>query len=299
MDVKSNVKRRRQERIKQLTAMDATRTALPGWNNDPELRSNAANIRTTYHSNTETHVNDELGPDPELLWKKGQGRWKDTGALTIHDEHQGGNPSSFWTAMFIKLVISALLFGFIWGVNRYEPEWAFPIRIFVAEALTKEMDFGAVESWYESTFGGAPSFIPIFKHSGEKGLKVDSTSGFASPLQGTLASSFALSLKGVEIIPDNHSDNGSIQIKSANTGKVVSVTRDALTGMTVVVQHAGGYESVYGHLDQPTVEKGDWVEVGDMVGILSVKSEPPYPTLYFAIKNNDRYIDPVDVISFD
>ncbi len=93
MDVKSNVKRRRQERIKQLTAMDAARTALPGWNNDPELLSNGSHIRTVHHSNTDSHVNDEIGPDPELLWKKGQGRWQDTGAVIVNDGDRGGNRS--------------------------------------------------------------------------------------------------------------------------------------------------------------------------------------------------------------
>lgn len=293
MDIKSNIKKRREERIKQITTADTTRVPLPGWNTD----QGTSNLGLANHVATKAH--DDEDPDPELLWKKGQGRWQDTGTIISGDRDGGRIRSSFWTTLFTRFVISALLFGFIIGINRYEPEWAFPVRIFVAEALTKEMDFVAVESWYESTFGGAPSFIPIFKHSGEKGLKVDSSNGFTSPLDGTLASSFALSLKGVEIIPDNHNSDGSIGIKSANTGRVLSVTRDALTGLTVVIQHAGGYESVYGHLDQPMVEKGDWLEVGDMVGILSTKSEPPYPTLYFAIKNNDRYIDPADVIPFD
>ncbi|MNW08820.1 Stage IV sporulation protein FA [compost metagenome] len=90
-----------------------------------------------------------------------------------------------------------------------------------------------------------------------------------------------------------------MQVKSTKTGRVVSVSRDALTGMTVVIQHAGGYESLYGHLDEPFVEKGDWVESGDVIGLLPSKSSPPYATLYFALKINDRYIDPAELISFD
>ncbi|MNC72583.1 Stage IV sporulation protein FA [compost metagenome] len=93
--------------------------------------------------------------------------------------------------------------------------------------------------------------------------------------------------------------DSSVQVKSTGTGRVISVTRDAITGMTVAIQHAGGYESLYGHLEEPFVEKGDWVESGDVIGVLPSKSSPPYTTLYFALKNNDRYIDPAELISFD
>ncbi|MNN22581.1 Stage IV sporulation protein FA [compost metagenome] len=234
-----------------------------------------------------------------MLWKRGQGRWTDTSSYVSGEiDYGGGRSPSFWSTMFIRFVISAVLFVGIWGMNRYEPQWAVPIRIFVAESLTKEMDFAAVEVWYERTFGGPPSFIPIFKHSEDKSLKVGSSNGFSAPVEGTLAGSFALSLKGVEIIPVQEGDS-SVQVKSTGTGRVISVTRDAITGMTVAIQHAGGYESLYGHLEEPFVEKGDWVESGDVIGVLPSKSSPPYTTLYFALKNNDRYIDPAELISFD
>ncbi|MNI42691.1 Stage IV sporulation protein FA [compost metagenome] len=209
----------------------------------------------------------------------------------------GRRRPSFWSMLFIRFVISAALFVGIWVMNRYEPQWAVPIRIFVAESLTKEMDFEAVEVWYERTFGGPPSFIPIFKHNENKSFKVGSSNGFSAPLKGTLAGSFALSLKGVEIIPEQ--EGSSVQVKSSGTGRIVSVTNDAITGITVVIQHAEGYESLYGHLNEPFVEKGDWVESGDVIGVLPSESSPPYPTLYFALKNKDRYIDPAELISFD
>ncbi|SDF25538.1 stage IV sporulation protein FA [Fontibacillus panacisegetis] len=295
MNVKSNVKKRREERIRQLTAADAARAALPGWSNGNGTDSKWMSVTPA------TEHDEATESDPEFLWKRGQGRWTDISSYGSRDIEDGGRKrkhSSFWSMMFIKLVISAALFVGIWGINQYEPAWAFPIRIFVADALTKEMDFAAAEVWYERTFGGPPSFIPIFKHNEDKSLKVGSSNGFSTPMEGTLAGSFALSLKGVEIIPDQEGES-SVQVKSTETGRVVSVSRDALTGMTVVIQHAGGYESLYGHLDEPFVEKGDWVESGDVIGVLPSKSSPPYATLYFALKINDRYIDPAELISFD
>lgn len=301
MDVKSNVKKRRAERIRQLTMEDAVGPLPPdqGWGAAPGRA--AAPPRTKPWPVSAGQ--DDTDPDPELLWKRGQGRWQDPyagayGSGKGDDELMGPGPgkrSTFWFAMFVRLVISTLLFAAIWGMNRYEPAWATPIRAFIAKSLTVEMDFQAAQAWYERNFGGAPSFIPIFKTNEDHGLRVGGAAGFSLPIEGSLASPFALSLKGVEIIPDT----GSLQVKAIETGRVLRVAREAETGQTVTVQHAGGYVSVYGHLEQISVEKGDWLEGGDVLGSLPPRTQSPLPTLYFAIKKDDRYIDPADVIPFD
>lgn len=286
MDVKSNVKKRRAERIRQLTMEDAVGPLPPdqGWGSAPGRA--AAPPRTKPWPVSAGQ--DDTDPDPELLWKRGQGRWQDPyagayGSGKGDDELMGPGPgkrSTFWFAMFVRLVISTLLFAAIWGMNRYEPAWATPIRAFIAKSLTVEMDFQAAQAWYERNFGGAPSFIPIFKTNEDHGLRVGGAAGFSLPIEGSLASPFALSLKGVEIIPDT----GSLQVKAIETGRVLRVAREAETGQTVTVQHAGGYVSVYGHLEQISVEKGDWLEGGDVLGSLPPRTQSPLPTLYFAIK---------------
>ncbi|WMT40125.1 M23 family metallopeptidase [Paenibacillus sp. D2_2] len=129
------------------------------------------------------------------------------------------------------------------------------------------MDFGAIEAWYEKNIGGAPSFIPIFNHNEDKGMKVGAAGGFISPLTGNLANPFALSLKGVEVIPKELAADNTM-VRSIDTGRVLDVNLDALTGMTVTVQHSNGYKSIYGHLEQALVSKGDWVEGGNPIGSL-------------------------------
>lgn len=294
MDVKSNVRKRREERIRQLTAGDLitdynANGRLPAGSNEDGARAEGQASPSVYAEARE--------PDPELLWKKGQGRWNDYDMQGPGDAggFSGGRRSSFWTMLFLRMLVAALLFGFVWGINRYQPEWSMPVRLFVAKSLTQEMDFAAVEAWYENAFGGAPSFIPIFRHQEEKGLKVGTATGFTVPMSGRIAASFAIDLKGVEIVPLEGS-GASEPVKSVETGRVLNVARDAAKGMTVTVQHAGGYTSVYGRLDTVSVGKGDWVEGGDAVGSLSSRQDA---TLYFALKMNDRYIDPTDVIPFD
>jgi stage IV sporulation protein FA len=239
-------------------------------------------------------------PDPELLWKSGQGNWREPGHTEVGEGAVPGNhkSSSFWSMLFMRLVISTAIFIAIWGVNKFEPSWSTPVRAFIAQSLTQELDFGAMESWYEENFGGSPIFIPIFQQVEEKGMKVNSLKGFVTPLNGTVATPFALNLKGIEITPSELSSSGT-GVQNIETGRVLEVSQDAFTGKTVSVQHASGMISMYGHLEQLFVEKGDWLETGELIGSLAASSGSSQPTLYFALKKDNRYIDPSDVIPFD
>lgn len=276
--MKDNVVNRRDKRIRQLTVGDLA-----------EDQSKDLSI----------HLSDPE-PDPEFLWKKGQGRWKDDmfGGFEEDPGNKKDKQTSFWKMMLVRLVVSCFIFAGLWAIEQYKPSWSLPLRAFVAEALTEEMDFGAVETWYTRNFGGTPSFIPIFNYQGDHGLKVNSSSSFNVPLDGTIGGPFALSLRGVEVIPSNDS-NRRTQVKSVSTGRILAVQNDALNGQTVMIQHAGGYVSIYGHLEQPSVEAGDWVEGGEVIGSLPLPAGDSLPTLYFALKKDDRYLDPADVIPFD
>lgn len=296
--MKANVKKRRAERIRQLTLEDAAGPLLP------EKTGRANNISAVRPKEplSEMRETDQQEQDPELAWKQqGQGRWRESYDWygTKDDENFPAKRPSFWRTLVVRFIISGIIFTAVWGIERYEPSWALPLRAFIVESLTEEMNFAAVEAWYEEHFGGPPSFIPIFKHHGDNGVKVGAAGGFTSPIPGSLAGTFALSLRGVEIIPESQGSNRIMQVRNVQTGRVLSVTQDALTGPTVTVQHADGYTSIYGHLAQITVEKGDWVEGGDVIGSLPPALESPLPTLYFALKKDDRYVDPADVIPFD
>lgn len=311
MDVKSNVKRRREERIKQLVSQEGGNSARSSLQLQQEssdtIPLNAVRDYTSRLEGREGQASaspprnsEEYERDPELMWKLGQGRWKDPSPFREQDSpaFTGGKRSSFWRMFFIRLIISVLIFSSLWAINRYEPSWSGPVRLFVARSLTYEMDFGAAEDWYKRHFGGAPTFIPIFRQSAEKGVKVDNAINFSVPLDGRIAGSFALSLKGVNIVPAGDSSEG-LQVKSVETGRVLSAGDDALTGKTVVIQHASGYVSIYGHLEQFFIEKGEWVENGELIGKLPAVADQGVPALYFALKKDEQYIDPADVIPFD
>ncbi|MBA4299462.1 MAG: peptidase M23 [Cyclobacterium sp.] len=75
-------------------------------------------------------------------------------------------------------------------------------------------------------------------------------------------------------------------------GTVVSVGNDPLLGIFVKVQH-GNYESIYGHLSQSFVKKGERVLPGTILGISGSTGRATGDHLHLSIKKGKEYVNPV------
>ena len=71
-------------------------------------------------------------------------------------------------------------------------------------------------------------------------------------------------------------------VSCAADGIVESVYEDAQTGQTVVMR-LGGYELTYGQLQEVTVEEGDYVETGAVIGHVAE------PTKYYSVEGSNVY----------
>lgn len=303
MDMKSSVKKRRKERIRTLlaTPLEDSVSNHNHWDKTAPVGLEGWQEQSRDERPLRNRELPEPEPDPEQIWKQQSTRW-----IMNTEDYPGGTykhnrppRASFWKMFVMRSLVSTLLFGALWGIHKYQPDWSLPIRSFVAKALSEEIDFTAAQVWYEEHFGGAPSFIPIFGQSEDKGQKVQGLRIFSSPIPGTVSSPFALSLKGVEVVPKADLSSSPLFVKSVETGRVAEVTQDVQTGLTVQIQHADGYYSVYGHLGEATVQKGDWIEGGEGIGTLKNDEGTMSPALYFALKKDGQYIDPSDVVPFD
>ncbi|QAY65166.1 peptidoglycan DD-metalloendopeptidase family protein [Paenibacillus protaetiae] len=244
-------------------------------------------------------------PDPERLWKANPNPWlgtwgqgSDPGRSPFDPTgpQDPGRMNAFWRGFRWKLAVSVIAFGAVWGMFRYGPPSMEEGRQFVTEALTKPMDFSPAAAWYKQTFAGAPSFIPIFEHKEEPAQLVDGSVKLpvVSPLPGgVLVKTFAEQLNGIELAGTSGQTVGAAQ-----TGRVMQVTGSP-GSMTVVIQNASGRTTIYGELGKAGVKKDDWVESGDPIGVLPAASGDQPSVLYFAVKENDRYIDPAGVIPLD
>ncbi len=67
-------------------------------------------------------------------------------------------------------------------------------------------------------------------------------------------------------------------------------------GRCVVVQHTGGYESMYAHLYRVFVEKGDSIKKGQPLGRAGNSGAVTGPHLHYEIRRNGEHTDPIDYI---
>ena len=94
---------------------------------------------------------------------------------------------------------------------------------------------------------------------------------------------------------DIDADEGT-PVCAASSGTVLDVRDDDLMGTTVVISHDGGYDTIYANLQStPTVEVGDYVTAGQVVGsvgrtALSESAEPTH--LHFGVTKDGEFVDP-------
>lgn len=75
-------------------------------------------------------------------------------------------------------------------------------------------------------------------------------------------------------------------------GTVLSVGNDPFLGIFVKVQH-GNYESIYGHLSQSFVAKGERVLPGTILGISGNTGRATGDHLHLTIKKGKEYVNPI------
>jgi len=112
------------------------------------------------------------------------------------------------------------------------------------------------------------------------------------PLQGRVLRSYGsvrnqLSYEGVLI---SAADN--TEVRSVHHGRVVFADWLRGYGLLLIIDHGGGYMSLYGHNQSLFREPGDWVGGGEAVAVAGNSGGHEEPALYFAIRNNGKSVNP-------
>lgn len=85
-------------------------------------------------------------------------------------------------------------------------------------------------------------------------------------------------------------------VMAAAEGRVTYAGRLGGHGRTVVVQHHGGYVSMYAHLRNILVSFGDHVRPGASIGLVGSSGRSTGPHLHFEVRHGGTPIDPLDVV---
>ncbi|MBE6208892.1 MAG: M23 family metallopeptidase [Rikenellaceae bacterium] len=70
-------------------------------------------------------------------------------------------------------------------------------------------------------------------------------------------------------------------------------TRNTGSGLTLVLEHEGGYETTYSHLRKVTVRRGNKVRRGDIIALTGNSGLSLAPHLHYEIKYNGLRVDPI------
>lgn len=87
------------------------------------------------------------------------------------------------------------------------------------------------------------------------------------------------------------------EVRSVYHGRVIFADWLDGMGLLVIVDHGGGYLTLYGHNETTLKSAGDWVAPGDAIATVGASGGQPRASLYFEIRRNARPVDPRDWFS--
>lgn len=266
MDRMDELRRRRQQRIQHiLEGRDESgggHRLRPEWMNEPE------------HERL-------LREDPEYQWKHKGNPW-------------GGASSRMGNTIRGQVLASVVGFAAVWAMFQWNHPSLEGAQSFVRTAMTQDIRLNEVYAWYEERFGRVPSFIPSLTRVEGDAERVDAhlSRAYVAPVSGSIVEPYGGERSGAGVVV--RTTSGSVA--AMDTGLVIFAGETSATGLTVVVRHPDGIETVYGRLGEIRVKKDDWVEAGGLVGLVR-SSDGGSGLVYLAVKKGDSFIDPTDVLA--
>lgn len=97
--------------------------------------------------------------------------------------------------------------------------------------------------------------------------------------------------RGIDLAADSN------YVYSVMPGKIIRVSSNRRSGNYVVVEH-GSYQSIYCHLRKSYVDKGDYVDAGQILGLSGNTGMSTGEHLHFALKHQGKYIDPEPFLNY-
>lgn len=188
-----------------------------------------------------------------------------------------------------KVLASACLVLLVAIIFRNQTPALEPAREFVAQSMEQDFHFASVASWYENTFGEQLALLPSTDNS--KKNETTKEIQYALPASGKILEEF--DENGQRITIEIEKDAA---VEAMNGGFVRFIGEKEGFGQTIVIQHANKSESWYGNLSSIDVGLYEYVETGAKIGKATVPEDGTNGSFYFAIKEGEQFVDPVQVI---
>ncbi|HHW39382.1 MAG TPA: M23 family metallopeptidase [Bacillales bacterium] len=244
-----------------------------------------------------------IGESPTVSRRNAYSLLKDEeryGEAPFYDYEPGSNSKHpiFRSEFIILQVLLAVCLFLIVGIlfKDSSPRWE-KARTFVSQTMEKEFQFAAVMNWYENQFGRSVALLPEM-NKGQIPNQIDQSEDiqhvYAVPAAGRVLEPFSKDRQGIMVETGRDSF-----VESIDDGFIIDVGVKEDIGKTVVIQHADGSETWYGNLNSINVKLYEFVKSRTQLGQVTNTEDGQAGTFYFAIKEGDSFIDPIQVINFD
>ncbi|TAE34604.1 MAG: M23 family metallopeptidase [Alphaproteobacteria bacterium] len=118
--------------------------------------------------------------------------------------------------------------------------------------------------------------------------KMSAAPSFTLPVRGEIIKNFAQTGKqGIAIAGRNGEP-----VRASAQGKVLHVGNVDEFGTVVIIQHANGLLTTYGHLGDTVVAKGQDLNQGSLIGFVGKTGNVSAPQLHFSIREGTKAVDP-------
>lgn len=150
----------------------------------------------------------------------------------------------------------------------------------------------------EEFFIPGASTSPLFTHLQMAGGK---RSFFAWPVRGVLTSGFGPRMHPISGEPDFHKGIDievpeGTEVYAACAGRVIVAGHHSGYGLYVVVEHGNGYRTLYGHLSEIEVYRGQFVEGGQRIARSGNTGSSTGPHLHVEILQYGRPLNPLALL---
>jgi murein DD-endopeptidase MepM/ murein hydrolase activator NlpD len=174
-------------------------------------------------------------------------------------------------------------------------------KISTAMGVPKEAILDANDIQNDAISQGTVLFIPGARMKREE-LKMAMGDLFIYPIRGRLTSPFGWRNDPISGVRRFHSAIDlaaptGVPIKAAQDGKVSVVGVNATYGRFVILEHAGGYQTMYAHMSVVSVKQGASVTQGSKIGEVGSTGYSTGPHLHFAVYKNGRAVNPLEFLN--
>jgi stage IV sporulation protein FA len=236
----------------------------------------------------------EQSPTKTPLWATDEERYGFEKISSFEAGPDEGTHPLFNKELFIFKILASVCLVLIVGILfKNENPTLQKARDVVQNSMVTDFQFAAVSDWYETKFGKPLALLPFMEEETKTNTIEDETQ-YALPASGRIIEDFSQNGQGIMI------ETGKDSVVDAlHEGIITFAGVKEGIGNTVVVQHTDKSETWYGNLSTIEVKLYDFITKGTKLGVASSTEDETHSSFYLAVKKDNHFIDPSQVIRFE